>query len=87
MTEILESVITAICIDIGKNSFSNRRPGWTGAVALRRKWSRGQVEARGANLPRCLISCMSSPNDARVRAYAGRSRRRMTTIPWVSKPM
>jgi hypothetical protein len=34
---------------------SRRRPGWTWAVALRQKWSHGQVEARLANMPRCLI--------------------------------
>jgi len=26
-----------------------------GAIVLRQKWSRGQVEARLANLPPCLI--------------------------------
>jgi transposase len=42
-------------IDIGKNSFhvvGHDRPG---AIVLRQKWSRGQVEARLANLPPCLI--------------------------------
>src|ERR1700741_4013903 len=33
-----------------------------GAIVLRQKWSRGQVEARLANLPSCLIS---------MEAYSG----------------
>ena len=55
MTEILKSVIAAIGIDIGKNSFHVVGLDGRGAVALRQKWSRGQVEARLANMPRCLI--------------------------------
>jgi hypothetical protein len=31
------------------------RPRRAGAVVLRQKWSRGQVEARFANMPPCLI--------------------------------
>src|SRR5215471_9872960 len=49
------SVIAAIGIDIGKNSFHVVGLDVRGAVALRQKWSRGQVEARLANMRRCLI--------------------------------
>src|SRR5262247_1645944 len=49
------SVIAAIGIDIGKNSFHVVGLDGRGAVALRQKWSRGQVETRLANLPACLI--------------------------------
>jgi len=53
MTEILTSVIAAIGIDIGKNSSHVVGLDGRGAVALRQKWSHGQVEARLANMPRC----------------------------------
>ena len=46
MAEILKSVIAVIGIDIGKNSFHVVGLDRRGAVALRQKWSRGQVEAR-----------------------------------------
>src|SRR5262249_24093844 len=55
MTEIRESMIAAIGIDIGKNSFHVVGLDGRGAIALRQKWSRGQVETRLANMPRCLI--------------------------------
>ena len=44
------SVIAAIGIDIGKNSFHVVGLDGRGAIALRQKWSRGQVEARLANI-------------------------------------
>ena len=50
MAEILKSMIPAIGIDIGKNSFHVVSLDGRGAVALRQKWSRGQVEARLANM-------------------------------------
>jgi hypothetical protein len=40
---------------IGKNSFHVVGLDERGAIVLRQKWSRGQVEARFANLPHCLI--------------------------------
>jgi transposase len=39
----------------GKNSFHVVGHDRRGAIVLRRKWSRGQVEALLANLPACLI--------------------------------
>jgi hypothetical protein len=51
MAEKLHSVIAAIGIDIGKNSLHVVDLGERGAVVLRQKWSRGQVETRFANLP------------------------------------
>jgi transposase len=44
-----------IGIDIGKNSFHVVGHDQRGAIVLRQKWSRGQVETRLANLPPCLI--------------------------------
>src|SRR3954464_3223012 len=55
MSEKLNSKIAAIGIDIGKNSFHIVGQDRRGALVLRQKWSRGQVEARLANLPPCLI--------------------------------
>ncbi|TFV45367.1 IS110 family transposase [Bradyrhizobium niftali] len=51
----LNGKIAAIGIDIGKNSFHIVGQDRRGALVLRQKWSRGQVEARLANLPPCLI--------------------------------
>ena len=79
MTEILKSMIAAIGIDIGKNSFHVVGLDGRGAVALRQKWSRGQVEARLANMPACLIgmkACVGAwPfSEVPLSATEGRSR-------------
>jgi transposase len=47
--------VAAMGIDIGKNSFHVVGLDQRGAIVLRQKWSRGQVEARLANMPPCLI--------------------------------
>ena len=47
--------IATMGIDIGKNSFHVVGLDRRGAIVLRQKWSRGQVEARLANVPPCLI--------------------------------
>ena len=51
----ISTTITVIGIDIGKNSFHVVGFDPKGAIALRQKWSRGQVEERLANMPPCLI--------------------------------
>ena len=55
MAATAQSVIAVIGIDIGKNSFHVVGLDGRGAIVLRQKWSRGQVEARFANMPPCLI--------------------------------
>jgi Transposase len=55
MSEKLNAAIAVIGIDIGKNSFHIVGHNHCGAIVLRQRWSRGQVEARLANLPPCLI--------------------------------
>jgi transposase len=55
MPDKLKTAIAVIGIDIGKNSFHVVGLDERGAVTLRQKWSRGQVEARFANMPPCLI--------------------------------
>ena len=51
MSQQSNCAITVIGIDIGKNSFHVVGQDRRGALVLRQKWSRGQVEARLANLP------------------------------------
>ncbi|HMH60836.1 MAG TPA: IS110 family transposase [Bradyrhizobium sp.] len=55
MSSKINTVIAVIGIDIGKNSFHIVGLDERGAIALRQKWSRGQVETRLANMPPCLI--------------------------------
>ena len=55
MSQKSNCAIAVIGIDIGKNSFHVVGHDQRGAIVLRQKWSRGQVEARFANLPPCLI--------------------------------
>ena len=49
------SVIATIGIDIGKNWFHVVGLDGRGVIALRQECSRGQVEARLAKMPACLI--------------------------------
>ncbi len=51
----LSAAVAVIGIDIGKNSFHIVGLDGRGAIVLRQKWSRGQVEARLVNMPPCLI--------------------------------
>jgi transposase len=55
MSQQLSTTIAVIGIDIGKNSFHVVGLDQRGAIVLRQKWSRGQVESRLANMPPCLI--------------------------------
>src|SRR3984893_1365780 len=55
MSQKLDTSPAVIGIDIGKNSFHIIGQNQRGAIVLRQKWSRGQVEARLANLPPCRI--------------------------------
>ena len=55
MAEKLNSVIAVIGVDIGRNSFYVVGLDRRGAIVLRQKWSRGQVEIRLAKMPSCLI--------------------------------
>ena len=55
MSQNLNSAVAVIGIDIGKNSFHVVGLDDRSAIVLRQKWSRGQIEARLANMPPCLI--------------------------------
>jgi len=58
MSQTPNTAIAVIGIDIGKNSFHVIGHDARGAIVLRQKWSRGQVEARLANIPPCLIGTL-----------------------------
>lgn len=80
MSQIPNTAITAIGIDIGKNSFHVVGHDARGAIALRQKWSRGQVEARLANMPPCLIgmeACVGAHHLSRKLASLGHDARLM----------
>ena len=55
MLKTTAAEIAVIGIDIGKNSFHVVGLDQRGAIILRQKWSRGQVESRLANLTPCLV--------------------------------
>jgi len=55
MAETVKSAVAVVGIDIGKNSFHVVGLDRRGAIVLRQRWSRGQVEVRFANMPPCLI--------------------------------
>ncbi len=50
-----KAAVSTIGIDIGKNTFHLVGMDGSGAIVLRQKVSRGQLEKRFANLPPCLI--------------------------------
>ena len=71
---------SVIGIDIGKNSFHIVGQDRRGAIVLRQKWSRGQVEARLANLPLCLIgmeACVGAHHLSRKLQALGHDARLM----------
>jgi transposase len=51
----LPPLASTLGIDIGKNSFHLIGLDARGAMVLRQKLSRGQVEQRLANMPSCLV--------------------------------
>ena len=55
MSEKPNDAIAVIGIDISKNSFHVVGLDARGAIVLRQRWSRSQVEARFANMPPCLV--------------------------------
>ena len=73
MSHKLNSAIAVVGIDIGKNSFHLVGQDKRGEIVLQQKWSRGQVEARLANLSPCLIGM-----EACVGAHASCGRSAMT---------
>src|SRR5947209_6964570 len=80
MSQKLHAAIAVIGIDIGKNSFHVVGHDARGAIVLRQKWSRGQVETRLANIPPCLIgmeACVGAHHLSRKLASLGHDARLM----------
>src|SRR5450830_665908 len=80
MSEKLNTAIAVIGIDIGKNSFHVVGHDQRGAIVLHQKWSRGQVAARFANMPPCLIgmeACVGAHHLSRKLKALGHDARLM----------
>jgi transposase len=80
MSQEPNCAIAVIRIDIGKNSFHVVGHDQRGAIVLRQKWSRGQVETRLANLPPCLIgmdACVGAHHLSRKLQALGHQARLM----------
>src|SRR5437879_2793185 len=80
MSQQLSTTIAVIGVDIGKNSFHVVGLDERGAIVLRQKWSRGQVESRFANIPPYLIgmeACVGAHHLSRQRKGLGHDARLM----------
>src|SRR6202051_4577035 len=80
MSNQSNSTVATMGIDIGKNSFHVVGLDGCGAIVLRQKWSRGQVETRLANMPACLIgmeACVGAHHLARRLKLLGHDARLM----------
>src|SRR5215468_6586379 len=80
MSQQSNSVIAVIGIDIGKNSFHAVGQDKRGSIVLRQKWSRGQVAARFANMPPCVIgmeACVGAHHLSRKLTALGHDARLM----------
>src|SRR5579871_1492895 len=80
MSQILKTAIAVVGVDIGKNSFHVVGLDQRGAIVLRQKWSRSQVEARLANMPPCLIgmeACVGAHHLSRKLSALGHDARLM----------
>jgi transposase len=80
MSQTLKIAIVVVGIDIGKNSFHVVGLDARGAIVLRQKWLRGQVEVRLANLPPCLVgmeACVGAHHLSRKLKELGHDARLM----------
>jgi transposase len=80
MPATARTAIAVVGIDIGKNSFHVVGLDKSGVIVLRQKWSRGQVEARFANMPPCLIgmeACVGAHHLSRKLQKLGHETRLM----------
>jgi transposase len=60
MFQQVSTTIAVMGIDIGKNSFHIVGLDKRGAIVLRQRWSRGQVESRLANIAPCRVGMEAS---------------------------
>ena len=80
MSQNSNSTVAVVGIDIGKNSFHVVGLDVRGAIVLRQKWSRGQVEGRFANMPPSLIgmeACVGAHHLSRKLKALGHDARLM----------
>ena len=80
MPATAQTAIAVVGIDIGKNSFHIVALDNRGAIVLRQKWSRNQVEGRFANMPPCLIgmeACVGAHHLSRKLKALGHDARLM----------
>jgi transposase len=79
-TTTAQTAVAVVGIDIGKNSFHIVGLDDRGAIVLRQKWSRSQVEARFANMPPCLVgmeACVGAHHLSRKLKALGHDARLM----------
>jgi transposase len=80
MSNKSNATVATMGIDIGKNWFHVVGFDQRGAIVLRQKWSRGQVEARLANMLPCLIgmeACVGAHHLSRKLQSLGHDARLM----------
>lgn len=80
MPKTASAEIAVVGIDIGKNTFHVVGHDQRGAIVLRQKYSRGQLEARLANLPPCRVgmeACVGAHHLARKLSALGHDARLM----------
>ena len=80
MSHNLNNAVAVIGIDIGKNSFHVVGLDSRGAIVLRQKWSRGQIEGRLVNMPPCLVgmeACVGTHHLSRKLGTLGHDARLM----------
>src|SRR5215468_5948889 len=74
------SIVATMGIDIGKNSFHIVGLDERGAIVLRQKWSRSQIEVRLANMPPCVVgmeACVGAHHLSRKLQSQGHDARLM----------
>ena len=74
MSQNSNVTFAVIGIAIGKNSFHVIGHDDRGSIVLRQKWAGGQIDARLANLPPCLVgmeACVGAHHLARKLAALG----------------
>ena len=80
MTELSQTEIAVVGIDIGKNSLHVIGLDQRGTIVLCQQWSRGQGEAHFANLPLCLVgmeACVGAHHLSRKLTALGHDARLM----------
>ncbi len=75
-----DTTVATMGIDIGKNAFHVIGLDGEGAIILRQRWTRGQIETRLANMPPCLIgmeACVGAHHLSRNLQALGHNARLM----------